>query len=201
MHWLRMAGWLVACIYCTIPSYWFAVHPFTAYWRRKRGSVFKPLGLFWLALIILAGLITWRWNDLAFYQSWYALVPAMPFFAGAFYLYSHLDNSFTSDMLIGRPEVNASSEQQLVTTGIHARVRHPIYLAHLLHMTAWLIVTGSVVIFCMWAFAIITGAVMIRMEERELLNRFGDAYRAYSEQAGLLIPRERRRNLKSATEC
>ena len=39
--------------------------------------------------------------------------------------------------------------------------------------------TGLIALYALAAFAVITGAVMIRMEDRELEARFGDAYREY----------------------
>jgi protein-S-isoprenylcysteine O-methyltransferase Ste14 len=41
----------------------------------------------------------------------------------------------------------------------------------------------------MLAFAIVTGAVMIAAEERELEARFGKAYREYKKQVPAILPR------------
>ena len=37
--------------------------------------------------------------------------------------------------------------------------------------------------------AIVTGAVMIRAEERELLTRFGEEYRAYQRRVPAIVPK------------
>lgn len=37
----------------------------------------------------------------------------------------------------------------------------------------------------------------IRFEERDLVRRFGDAYRAYRKRAGMLLPRLHRRKPRS----
>ena len=90
----------------------------------------------------------------------------------------------------GLPELLPNhTEQRLVTTGIRARVRHPVYLAHLCEMLAWSVGTGLAVCWALAAFALITGAIMIKMEDQELERRFGDAYRNYRSAVPALVPK------------
>jgi protein-S-isoprenylcysteine O-methyltransferase Ste14 len=91
------------------------------------------------------------------------------------------------------PEVIAGHrEQRLVTTGIRARVRHPVYLAHLCEMLAWSLGTGLVVCYGLTAFAVVTGAWMIRMEDGELEQRFGIEYRQYKTRVPAVVPKLRK---------
>jgi methanethiol S-methyltransferase len=83
-------------------------------------------------------------------------------------------------------------EQRLVTTGIRSRVRHPVYLGHLCEMAAWSVGTGLVVCWSLTAFAVITGAMMIRMEEAELEKRFGEAFAEYRRSVGAVLPKAHR---------
>ena len=82
--------------------------------------------------------------------------------------------------------------EPLVITGVRARIRHPIYLAHLCEMLAWSIGTGLVACFALVVVTIITGAVMIRAEDQELEWRFGEPYRLYRESVPAIFPRMRR---------
>jgi protein-S-isoprenylcysteine O-methyltransferase Ste14 len=82
-------------------------------------------------------------------------------------------------------------EQRLATTGIRAHVRHPVYLGHLCEMLAWSVGTGLAVCWALTAFAIVTGAVMIRMEDRELEARFGEGYRQYRSTVPSVLPKLR----------
>ena len=77
-------------------------------------------------------------------------------------------------------------------TGIRSRVRHPIYLAHLCELLAWGVGSGLVVIYGLLVFVAITGAVLIRLEERELERRFGQEYRDYKQRVPAILPVFRR---------
>ncbi len=76
-----------------------------------------------------------------------------------------------------------------MTSGIRARVRHPIYLGHLCEMLGWSMGTGLAVCYGLTAFAVVTGAVMIRMEDAELEHRFGEDYRTYRQEVPALLPK------------
>jgi len=99
------------------------------------------------------------------------------------WLYWHSRKGFSAKQLGGVPELHAANaEQRLVTTGVRARVRHPVYLGHLCEMLAWSIGTGLVICYALTVFALVTGAVMIRMEDEELEQRFGAEFTAYRER-------------------
>ena len=99
---------------------------------------------------------------------------------------------FSWAQLGGLPEVRAGHhDDRLVTTGIRSRVRHPVYLAHLCEMLAWSVGTGLAVCWLLTAFAIATGAVMIRMEDAELEKRFGAEFAAYRHRVHAVLPKLR----------
>jgi len=186
---LRTAGWLVALVLSTIPCYWFVVHPRAEYWRAKDGPRFRILGALWMAMWVVAGLVTWPWRHVLFCDTPWSWLPAAPFFAAGLYLYHRARATFSLAQLAGRPEVEGDKhEQRLVTTGIHAHVRHPVYLGHLCELIGWSLGTGMVVIGGLTAFAILTGAIMVRMEDDELERRFGEPYRLYRRRVPAVIP-------------
>jgi len=187
---LQTIGWLFAIVLSTIPSFWFLVHPWAESWRSRSGSRFRILGPLWIAMWVAVGAITWPWRHVTWYDSPLSWLAAAPFFAIGFYLYYRGRARFSFAQLTGRPEVEgAKFEQRLVTTGIRARLRHPVYLGHLCELAAWSLGTGLAVICALTVFAIVTGAVMIRMEDSELERRFGEPYRQYRKATPALIPR------------
>jgi hypothetical protein len=194
--WLQIAGWLGCVVYSTIPAFWLMIHPFAERWRARLCSPYLILLPAWMAMWAIMALATRPWHHISFYATWWAWVPAGFLFAGGFYLYARSGKGFSARQLGGLPEVlgevgggRHEDEQRLVTDGIRARVRHPVYLAHFCEMLAWSIGTGLAMCWALTAFAIATGAVMIRMEDAELEKRFGGEYRAYRQAVPAVAPR------------
>jgi protein-S-isoprenylcysteine O-methyltransferase Ste14 len=187
---LRTVGWLACVVYSTVPLFWLMVHPRAYKWREQRQSPFRVLLPAWLTMWIGVGALTAPWRTIRLYTTPWTWIPAMALFAGGFYLYIRSGAHFSWAQLGGLPEVRADHrEDRLIKTGIRARVRHPVYLAHLCEMVAWSLGTGLLVCWLLTAFAIATGAAMIRMEDAELEKRFGEEYRRYQGAVPALIPR------------
>jgi protein-S-isoprenylcysteine O-methyltransferase Ste14 len=190
MDFLLRLGWLACVVYSTIPSFWFMVHPRAERWRSRGGSPFRVLVPAWVTMWIGMGCLTGPWRHVRLYSTPWSWLPAAALFAVGIFLYSQSGAHFSWKQLGGLPEVLPNQrEQRLVTTGIRSRVRHPVYLGHLCEMVAWSLGTGLVVCWSVTAFAIITGAVMIRMEEAELEKRFGTEYSRYQRSVPAVLPR------------
>jgi protein-S-isoprenylcysteine O-methyltransferase Ste14 len=141
-----------------------------------------------MALWILAGFATAPYRDQRLWPMWSWIAWLVLFLLGL-WMYRQLGH-FDRAKLLGLAEVRPQEhEQRLVTAGMHDRVRHPIYLAHLLMLTAWTIGAGTIALVALWCFGVVTGALMIWFEDRELEARFGDEYRAYKQRVPAVIPR------------
>lgn len=188
MRAFRTVAWVIGSIYASVPLFWLAVHPFVARWKARRGKIYPLLGLIWLTAIVLLLEISLPYRSQLFYNGLLQLIGWAVFLLLGLSVYRRLDG-FGFDRLIGRNELQpAEHPPVLITSGMHGQVRHPFYLGHLLMLTAWTIGSGMIVLIGMWVFAILSGALMIRLEERELIARFGDAYRLYRKRTPLLIP-------------
>jgi protein-S-isoprenylcysteine O-methyltransferase Ste14 len=189
MHVVYTVAWLIAIVYATIPSYWLLVHPHIEFWRARKARLSR-VGPLWVMLWVVAGLITWPWRTITLYRNASAWLPAAMLIFSGLYIYSQARREFTADQVFGRSELEPERHQQrLNTRGIRARVRHPFYLGHLCELIGWTLGTGLLVLYALTLFAIITGAVMIKAEERELEARFGDEYRDYQERVPAILPR------------
>lgn len=187
---LHLIAWIACVVYSTVPSFWLLIHPSARYWRTRTRSPYRILLPLWLTMWAVTAGVTWRWRGDELYSTNVSWAPAALFLCAGFWLYRRAGMQFSLKQLSGVPEVLARHDgQRLVTTGIHARIRHPVYLGHLCEMLAWSVGSGLLVCYLLTAWALVTGAVMIRLEDAELEQRFGDEYRAYRRATPALLPR------------
>jgi len=185
---LLLIPWMASVLYSSVPLFWFVVHPFAGSWRRMNPSPYRVVLPVWAALISLLGWITWPWHAERIYSSPWMWAPAALLLLAGFSIYARIGSSFGAHKLSGEAEIRPDEHaQQLVTTGLHSRMRHPIYIAHLLNFAGWATGSGLLVSFVLLAFSLVlTFPLMIWLEERELTARFGPSYREYQRQVPLI---------------
>jgi protein-S-isoprenylcysteine O-methyltransferase Ste14 len=184
---LLLIPWMASVLYSSIPLFWFAIHPFAGSWRRMEGSPYRLLLPLWTAIILLLGWAGWQWHDSRLYASPWMWAAAAPLFLVGFRIYAGIRSQFGAHKLTGEAELRPREHpQELVTTGLHARMRHPIYAAHLASFAGWTIGSGLLVAYVLLALSLAcTFPMMIWLEERELGVRFGANYREYKRAVPL----------------
>lgn len=187
---LDFAALAIGSVYATVPLFWLAVHPLIERWRNAGRRAYFALLPLWFMFALLTFAVAWRFRHLHLYTSWMAWVPAGLFLLMGFALYQAAGAGFGGTRAIGLAEIEPDSyNQELIMTGIRAKVRHPLYLAHFCELFGWMLGTGLVALAGMVAFAIVTGVVMIRNEDAELEQRFGEAFRQYRAKVPAFLPR------------
>lgn len=187
---LETVGWLAAVVYSSIPSFWLVIHPQADYWRARQKSPYRVLLPAWVGMWIALALLTRPWRRVHIYETNWSWAVAALLFAMGIYIYSQARRQFTATLLSGRPELEVERHPQtLVTGGIRDRVRHPIYLGHLVELLGWAAGTGLAVVYALLVFAVLTGWFMIRLEDRELEQRFGEPFRDYKRRVPAILPR------------
>jgi len=187
---LHTFAWIACVIYSTIPAFWLLIHPRAEFWRARPRSPYRILLPLWFAMWAAVAASSAPWRSVVFYESKWMWIPAFALICAGLVLYKLSHRKFTLAQLGGLPEVLPDRQHQLlVTTGIRGRVRHPVYLGHLCEMLAWSLGTGLAVCWALTAFAILTGAFMIAMEDRELEKRFGEEYREYRLAVPAILPK------------
>lgn len=147
----------------------------------------------WLGLFLLGGLVLplvalgpWL-SSLSYtlpeWVSWLGV--AIITSAGLLHWRAHGDLGRNYSMTVLRRE-----RQSLVTDGVYAWIRHPIYASF------WLIVIAQPLLVRHWLYGfsgIPTFALLfvhrLRREEGMMINAFGDQYRDYMRQVGGVIPK------------
>jgi len=187
---LTVAGLAVGSVYCTIPLFWLVVHPFVSHWRERGLRSYAVIMPAWAVFIAGVFAFGWRFRHVHLYQSWAAWIPGVLFILMGLSIYRSAAQGFDRAKASGLAELDpVQHDQELVTGGIRAQVRHPIYLGHFCELFGWCLGTGSLALIGLLAFAVITGAFMLKMEDEELEVRFGEPYRVYRRSVPAFLPR------------
>jgi protein-S-isoprenylcysteine O-methyltransferase Ste14 len=177
-------------VYATIPCFWFTVHPFTRHWRSRGRDAYKTILPLWFVYIVAAMALLWPWRTRALYDSPVAFLPGAVFILLGVFFYVAASHNFSHVQLSGLAELEPGRHADpLVTTGIRSRVRHPIYLGHFCELLGWSIAFGTISLIALTLFAAITGVIMLRLEDRELEQRFGESYAEYRRTVPAILPR------------
>jgi protein-S-isoprenylcysteine O-methyltransferase Ste14 len=155
-----------------------------------------------LAATLALALLLWQWRPIAEPVLWRVENPAAvaaiwTVFClgwGILLLATFLINHFelfglrqVFSFLVGRD----IPEAEFRTPLIYRYVRHPIYLGFLLGFWAAPVMTAGHLLFAAGA----TGYILVGIwfEERDLIAQFGEQYRRYRDQVGMLIPSRKTR--------
>lgn len=87
------------------------------------------------------------------------------------------------------PNLQTRKNHHLVTTGPYARMRHPLYSAYIIFMTSIALLTANCFFIALLAVLIIVLVRRIPMEEKILVETFGEEYRIYMKKTKGLIPK------------
>jgi protein-S-isoprenylcysteine O-methyltransferase Ste14 len=192
MQALRTLSWIACGIYATVPAYWMMVHPFAGHWRTARHKL-SALAPLWMVMWCIAWGASYPWRNAPFYHgaaSWWA---APPLWCVSVFMYFHAARELSFMRLIGRHELEPELHPKtLITFGVHRLVRHPMYLGHICTMLGFTLGAGTLACYGLFAFAVVTGSVMVIYEERELHARFGPAWEKYCEQTPAIFPLPKR---------
>ena len=69
-----------------------------------------------------------------------------------------------------------------ITRGLYRYSRHPFYLADILFFLGLGIATASWILLLLSILWIVTGFILANPEERDLIGKYGNAYREYMEK-------------------
>lgn len=174
--------------------HWLIIHPYARRWRRL-----GPISTYLTVIPVLAalGALLFRVRGQLlgedFGANWSLIAIALVLSCLVTWLELQYWRQLSISTLVGIPELSQHRRGRLLQEGIYGVVRHPRYLSAGIGLIANVLIVNYLGLYILVIAAIPLGYIMLLLEERELLDRFGDAYRAYQRDVPRLIPRLRRR--------
>lgn len=129
--------------------------------------------------------MAWSAVEAPAWLRWFGIVPLL---TGAYLLVSGLHHLGTNLTI----SVSTKNEHALITTGPYRWIRHPLYTGGMIESV------GVCLLMANWFVAISAGLfwalIVIRtpMEEKKLIEEFGEEYRQYMRRVGQFVPKLRR---------
>jgi protein-S-isoprenylcysteine O-methyltransferase Ste14 len=157
----------------------------------------KEEGLLLAVSLRLAGLCVWiatlaylidpagmRWAELPLpsWLRWLGAVFGVLGFALMFWTLTNLGKNLT-DTVVTRAHAT------LVTTGPYRWIRHPFYVTVLLLVLAVTLLAANWFIGLCGLVVFVSQVIRTPIEERKLIEKFGDQYRGYMATAGKFFPK------------
>ena len=88
----------------------------------------------------------------------------------------------------GKPDRNFENTSVIVKTGIYHYIRHPLYLSIFLLGTGVMFKDPETLQFALGIINLISVWITARIEEKEMIAKFGDDYKEYIKVTKMFIP-------------
>lgn len=181
---------LVLVAYPSGLVFWLVVHPFVTTWRRVGpvGTYTASLGI---VALVGATLFVFRATLLIADLGTQGVLVATAGLVMAAGLSVEIGcrRLLTLRTLVGVPEIRDEREGVLLQDGLYGWVRHPRYLGGTLGLVASALFANHLGTYLVVLIFLPGIYVIAVLEERELVARFGNAYRAYQQRVPRLLPR------------
>lgn len=192
----HVLGILVIVTYVPGLCFWILIHPFARWWRRLGpwltygivGSIMTTGGA---VVFNRRGLLLGR--DFGTNGPFIAVgVTCFAVLAWLGIAHSRHMNHLGAAARVGVPELsNSPAASTLLTDGLYGIVRHPIYANGLVAGIGYALVVNHAGTYILFIAAFPMLYIITLLEEKELTDRFGDAYRQYQREVPRLVPRRR----------
>jgi protein-S-isoprenylcysteine O-methyltransferase Ste14 len=171
--------------------FWFSIHPFVRFWRRVGTRWTYPIHYAMMAVVAVA-LFQWREAILAIdYGTNLILIGlSVPIYVLAVIVAKERRKQLGMRRLLGYPELDPQRyPSTLVTEGIYRRIRHPRYVEMLLFLLAHALLANYLATYAVFLISWLGILIVVQLEERELIERFGEEYVRYCERVPRFVPR------------
>ena len=155
------------------------------------GKAFKMLIIailgYFVSIVLYMLAIPWTsWSQVVMpsWLRWLGVVGAMSSVLLVAWIHRTLGRQYAAELAIQK-------DHALVTSGPYVRTRHPMYTALNLFSFSLALTTSNLLVLFFAVLVIVPFPWITRMEEKVLLETFGEDYREYMRRTGRFFPRIR----------
>ena len=172
-------------------TFWFVIHPFSRFWRRLGPTIAYLAGA--VAAFAVAGLMVSQRHWLMaveFGAHNVLMVSGAVLIIAAQILDLWVRRYLSMPILLGLPQLQKDAGKgKLLTEGPFKLVRHPRYSVLMLGLFGITLFTNYLALYVLAGVMLPLINLLAKLEERELIDRFGEAYVAYATKTPRFIPK------------
>ncbi len=173
--------------------WWYVVHPFAGFWRRLGART--TIWIMGVGSVVMIAILVYHRRRLVFGDLGFSvplLVGGLALWGMSIVLDQASRRHLTRRILAGVPELSEGEEGVLLQEGVYSRIRHPRYVAVAIGLVGLALVANYRSLYWITGVMLVALAGITVVEERELRERFGQAYVDYARHVPRFIPRLRR---------
>jgi protein-S-isoprenylcysteine O-methyltransferase Ste14 len=170
---------------------WPLIHPLIHFWRRL-GPALASILVWTILCLIGVGLFLARRSLLAwdFGTNYPLIVLGALLEVACIWLWVPLHRYLSFTTMMGLPELAPQKyPTALITGGIYSRMRHPRYVQILLFLWGYALIANYPAAYAVAALWVPGILIIVRLEEKELRERYGAAYEEYCRGVPRFVPK------------
>jgi len=189
-HLILATGW---SLFCALHSV-FASSTFKQWAARNMGARYKYYRLYYsfFAVLSFAAILIYLLNINSyrlFTTTRLTIISGIAVAAAGIAIMSVCVGKYFMQLSGLKGLIHNKTNNELMITGVHKVVRHPLYAGTFIFIWGLLILFPSLSLFISDAIITLYTLIGLRFEEKKLEREFGEAYRAYKEKVPMIIPR------------
>ena len=181
-------GLILVIIMPIVITFWLVIHMGAGYWRGgPPARAYRIAGVCILLVLSLCfyGRSLLVGSDLGMY--WPLFLLGSLIYLLSWGLWKPIKRHLDFKTFAGLPEVK-NEKIALITDGPFSMVRHPRYLMVSIGIIGWCLMSHHAGAYLMGIASIAALVLIVSLEERDLIVRFGEEYRSYQRNVPMLVP-------------
>ena len=176
-------------LYLPVPFYMIWIHAFGRVWKKMGPASYAihwTLYIVTVAAVVLCHRV-WVWRAWP-WPAWISWTGLFSLAIAAWLAYRTYATIPAKTLLTFR-QIRPDGDRRLIRDGILGTIRHPRYVMFTLLSLGNLLITGYPLVLVSLAVTIVVFAAVIRLEENELREYFGEEFEEYRRAVPAFFPR------------